>query len=210
MDVSPVQLLILVILALLAAVVLYNLYAVLGRRVGRQPTDDPQAAVAGPPLDQPHTPVDRAGADVELSGLAAVKARDPEFDMDKFLDGARSAYQMIVRAFASGDRATLKGLLAPAVMDRFETAMAAREAEGRSETIEFTHPPRTDLETSEVEGDQARIKVRFLGEFMSHAKAADGQESSGERRTAETWTFERDLSTHDPNWTLVRVDAAEA
>ncbi len=207
---SPVQLFVLVIFALLAAVVLYNLYAVLGRRVGRQPTDDPQPATAGVPAE--HAPVqpDRAAGDVELGGLAAVKARDPAFDMDKFLDGARSAYQMIVRAFAAGDRATLKGLLAPQVMDRFEAAIAAREAEGKSESIDFVHPPRTDLETSEVDGDRARIKVRFLGEFVSRTKAAGGQEASAERRTAETWTFERDLSSRDPNWTLVRVDAAEA
>jgi predicted lipid-binding transport protein (Tim44 family) len=210
LDVSPVQLIVLVIFALLAAVVLYNLYAVLGRRIGRQPADNPQPATAGLPADRPQAPADRAAADVELGGLAAVKARDPAFDMDKFLEGARNAYQMIVRAFASGDRATLKGLLAPQVMDRFEAAMAARDAEGKSETIEFAHPPRTDLETSEVEGDLARIKVRFLGEFISHARTGDAPETSEERRTAETWTFERNLASRDPNWTLVRVDAAEA
>jgi predicted lipid-binding transport protein (Tim44 family) len=95
-------------------------------------------------------------------------------------------------------------------MERFEAAMATREAEGKSESIEFDHAPRADLEASEVEGDRARIKVRFLGEFLSRARAADGQETSGERRTAETWTFQRDLASRDPNWTLVRVDAAEA
>jgi len=205
-----VQLLVLVIFALLAVVVLYNLYTVLGRRIGRQPTDDPQPVLAGAPPDRALPGPDRPATDVELAGLAAVKARDPAFDPEKFLDGGRNAYQVIVRAFAAGDRATLKGLLAPQVMSRFETAMAAREAEGRSESVEFVHTPRIDLETSEVEGDTARIKVRFLGEFNTHAKAADGAETSATRRTAEIWTFERDLSSRDPNWTLVRVDAAEA
>ena len=210
MDASPVQLFVLVIFALLAAVVLYNLYAVLGRRIGRQPTDDPQPAPVGAPLDQAPAQIAQATDGVEFEGLAAVKARDPAFDTGKFLDGARSAYQTIVKAFASGDRGALKGLLAPNVMERFEGAMAAREAEGRSESIDFTHPPRADLEASEVEGDLARIKVRFLGEFTGHARDADGQETTAERRTAETWTFQRDLSSRDPNWTLVRVDAAEA
>ena len=31
-----------------------------------------------------------------------------------------------------------------------------------------------------------------------------------DQRTAELWTFERRLSASDPNWTLSRVDAAEA
>ena len=205
------QLLIIVIFALLAAVVLFNLYAVLGRRIGRQPTEQDQAALPAAPVDRSLPPPERAGPEVELEGLAAVKAKDPAFDVDKFIDGARAAYQMIVKAFAAGDRKTLEGLLAPQVKDRFEAAMAAREAEGRTETVEFRHPPRTDLESSEVDGEVARIRVRFLGELQTRTRpAAGGEETSGERRTAETWTFERDLSSKDPNWTLVRVDAAEA
>ena len=204
------QLFVIVIFALLAAVVLYNLYAVLGRRIGRQPTDQPETPAVGAMGERALPPPETTAQDVELAGLAAVKARDPAFDIEKFLEGARSAYQMIVKAFATGDRATLTGLLAPQVMASFEAAMAAREAEGRSESIEFVHSPRVDVEDSNVEGDVARIRVRFLGEFTSRAKAADGAETSDERRTAETWTFERNLSTRDPNWTLVRVDAAEA
>jgi predicted lipid-binding transport protein (Tim44 family) len=205
-----VQLLIIVIFALLAAVVLFNLYAVLGRRIGRQPTEEEQAALAAAPADRALPQPDNPDQELELEGLAAVKAKDPAFEVDKFIDGARAAYQMIVKAFASGDRKTLEGLLAPQVKERFEAAMDARDAEGKSETIEFQHPPRTDLESSEVEGDLARIKVRFLGEFQSRTRTAEGQETSEERRTAETWTFERDLQSRDPNWTLVRVDAAEA
>ena len=204
------QLFVIVIFALLAAVVLYNLYAVLGRRIGRQPTDQPETPAVGAMGERALPPAETTAQDVELAGLAAVKARDPAFDIEKFLEGARSAYQLIVKAFATGDRTTLTGLLAPQVMASFEAAMAAREAEGRSESIEFVHSPRVDVEDSNVEGDVARIRVRFLGEFTSRAKAADGEETSDERRTAETWTFERDLSTRDPNWTLVRVDAAEA
>ena len=204
------QLLIIVIFALLAAVVLFNLYAVLGKRIGRQPTDDPQPQIAGAPAERALPRPDRPAQEVELEGLAAIKARDVAFDADKFIDGASNAYQMIVKAFAAGDRKTLEGLLAPQVRDRFESAMTAREAEGRTETIAFAHPPRTDLESSEVDGDLARIKVRFLGEFESRTTAQDGQETTEERRTAETWTFERNLSSRDPNWTLVRVDAAEA
>ena len=204
------QLFVIVIFALLAAVVLYNLYAVLGRRIGRQPTDEGQTPAVAPPTDRALPQSDHAADEVELAGLAAVRARDPRFEIDKFVEGARAAYQMIVKAFAANDREALKGLLAPQVMDRFETAMAARETEGRTESIEFVHTPRVDVEDSQVEGDTARIRVRFLGEFTRRAKAADGAETSEDRRTAETWTFERNLAGRDPNWTLVRVDAAEA
>ena len=205
----PVPIVTLVIFAVLAAVVLYNLYAVLGRRIGRQPGEAAEPAGVGTAADNRLQRVEASGPDVELTGLAALKARDPGFDADKFLQGAKGAYEMIVRAFAAADRQTLKGLVSPQVMAGFERAMAAREAEGRTETAEFQHPPRADLETGELDGDVERVKVRFLAEFRSRTKGPEG-EGVDDRRTAEAWTFERNLNSRDPNWTLVRVDAAEA
>jgi predicted lipid-binding transport protein (Tim44 family) len=179
----------LIIFAALAAVVLFQLYSVLGRRVGRQPEDQPDAVpVTGRPVDRPADDLPNGG--VSLSGLAAVRARDPGFDLAQFLGGARGAYEMIVQAFAAGDRATLKKLLSTQVMAGFDGAIAA-------------------LETAGMAGDLARMTVRFLAELRSRTKSAAG-EAVEDRRTAELWTFERNLGSRDPNWTLVRVDAAQA
>lgn len=204
------QVLELIIFAGLAAIVLYQLYSVLGRRVGRQPEDRPAAETAPGPV----RPVDRAPEPYEdgvaLTGLAAVKALDPSFDVGHFLSGAKQAYEMIVRAFAEGDRATLKNLLAPGVLASFEAAIDQREAEGRTESVEFFHAPRADLEKADVgPGDLGRVTVRFLAEFRSRSKGPEG-EAVDDRRTAELWTFERPLKSRDPNWTLIHVDAAEA
>jgi len=200
----------LIIFAGLAAIVLYQLYSVLGRRVGRQPGDSPSADSAPRPENPTQRPAELPDDGVALSGLAAVKARDPGFDLNRFLGGARSAYEMIVKAFASGDRATLKGLLAPQVLASFESAIDQREAEGRTESVEFLNTPRADLERADVaSGDRAQLTVRFLGEFRSRSKGPEG-EAVDDRRTAEVWTFERNLKSRDPNWTLIHVDAAEA
>lgn len=199
----------LIIFAGLAVIVLYQLYAVLGRRVGRQP-EDVATEAAGAPAKAAERAPEIADDGVELTGLAAVKALDPSFDVGRFLGGAKSAYEMIVRAFAESDRETLKNLLSPEVYASFEGAIAAREAEGRTETVEFLHPPRADLETAEVTGrDTGRVTVRFLAEFRSRSKGPEG-EAVDDRRTAELWTFERKLTSRDPNWLLVHVDAAEA
>ncbi len=202
--------LLLVIFAVLTAVVLYQLYAVLGRRIGRQPEDNQlrPERVAGPGEPAPALdPVEPEG--VTPNGLLAIRAKDPAFEAGRFLDGARQAYEMIVIAFAAGDRATLGNLLAPGVAESFNAAIDAREAEGRTERVEFLHAPRADLDHIDVEGDIARIVVRFLGEFRSRTKGPEG-EAVDDRRTAELWTFERNLKSRDPNWTLVHVDAAEA
>ena len=208
---SDVKYLELVIFAVFAAVVLYQLYAVLGRRIGRQPEDDaPKVDGAAPLAAEPVTPGEPAPVEAPaLSGLNAVRAKDPTFEVARFLDGARQAYQMIVIAFAAGDRATLQNLLSPAVAESFEAVIDTREAEGRTETVEFLHPPRADLEQIDVKNDVAHVIVRFLGEFRSRTKGPEG-EGVDDRRTAELWTFERNLNSRDPNWTLVHVDAAEA
>ena len=203
------ELLELLIFAALAAVVLYQLYAVLGRRVGRQPEDAAPLPVAGRTEDVDARQRDVDAVTAPTSGLAALRARDPGFDPARFLQGARSAYEMIVKAFAGADRETLRRLVAPSIFTGFEKAIAAREAEGRSETVEFTQAPRADLESAEADGDIARAKVRFLAEFRSRSKGPEG-EAVDDKRTAELWTFERRFSNRDPNWTLVRVDAAEA
>jgi predicted lipid-binding transport protein (Tim44 family) len=195
-----------IILAVLAAVILYQLYATLGRRVGRQPEDAPAAVPASAPARDLKAPEVTGEA---LSGLAALRARQADFDIGHFLGGARQAYELIVKAFAVGDRETLKPLLAPDVMANFEAAIATREAEGRTEKAEFLAPPRTDLDSVAVEGDVARAVVRILAEVRTRSTSAAG-EAVDDRRTADLWTFERDLKSKNPTWTMVRVDVAEA
>ena len=165
------QVLELIIFAGLAAIVLYQLYSVLGRRVGRQPGDQPAAETTVRPPRVPPGPAEPFDDGVKLTGLAAVKAKDPGFDMTRFLSGAKAAYEMIVKAFAEGDKATLKNLLAPQVLESFETAIDERVKAGRTETVEFLQAPRADLEKAEVtQGDLARLTVRFLAEFRSRTK----------------------------------------
>ena len=204
------QVLELIIFAGLAAIVLYQLYSVLGRRVGRQPEDAPAAEASASRVRSLDRPVDAADEGVALSGLPAVRAKDASFDVGKFLTGAKQAYEMIVKAFAAGDRETLRPLLAPHVYSSFDAAISQREQEGRTETVEFLHAPRADLDKAEVAaGDLAQLTVRFLAEFRSRTKGPEG-EGVDDRRTAELWTFERPLKSRDPNWLLVHVDAAEA
>lgn len=207
---ETLQALELVIFAALAAVVLFQLYAVLGRRVGRQPDEADAAAPSRPAGEiEARRPDEQLEGSASVAGAAAIKARDPAFDATSFLAGARQAYEMIVRAFAEADRATLKTLTSPSVYQSFDTAIRTREAEGRTEKVEFVQPPRADLENAEMIGDLARVRVRFLAEFRSRSKGPEG-EAVDDRRTAEVWTFERSVQSRDPNWALARVDAAEA
>jgi predicted lipid-binding transport protein (Tim44 family) len=201
------ELIAILLFAAVAAFVLFQLYNVLGRRVGRQPGEPADAPVPGP--------VSLLGlrardpGPLEPAGIVALKARDPEFDPAKFLERAIQAYCSIVKAFSAGDRVTLAPLLTSAVAESFNTAIAAREAEGRTQTTEILHTPRADLDRMEVEGDTARARVRFLAELRTRSKGPEG-EAVDDRRTAEIWTFERPLAPGGPGWSLARVEPAEA
>lgn len=203
----------LIIFAVIALVILWQLYNVLGKKVGRQPEDDARARPAGLEVVSPAEPpkVSRPVDAATLAAVAGLKARDPAFDPGRFLDGARQAYESIVRGYAAGDRAALKPLLTPEVMTSFEAGMAARETRGETEQVEFVHPPRADLELADAQGDRATARVRFLAELRSRVTpAGGGEERIEERRTAEDWTFERTLGASDPNWVLARVEPAAA
>ena len=211
----PVQFQI-VVFAVIAAIVLFQLYNVLGKRVGRQPQEDARANPPAGPTPEPAklSPVDAA----VMASIAGLKARDPGFDPTRFVEGARQAYETIVQGYAAGDRAALKPLLTPTVMSSFEAGIAAREQRGETEAVEFLFPPRADLEGATAEGDKAVAKVRFLAELRSRVTKADGSSADSttgeplveERRTAEHWTFERSLGASDPNWVLARVEPATA
>lgn len=207
---NALQTISLLIFAALAAVVLFNLYGVLGKRVGRQPEDGLSAGPSVRPTDGPIIGNDQHEV-ATLSGLAAVKAKDPAFDVDAFLLSARKAYETIVKAFAANDRQTLKGLTDETVFATFSQAIDAREAAGLVETVEFVNPARADLDAAELDGETIRIRVRFLSEFRSRRNTDPQTPAEGdERRAAEMWTFERRASTKDGPWILRRVEPAEA
>ena len=208
----PIQI---VIFAVIAAVVLFQLYNVLGKKVGRQPEEDARAkpapaAAHGAEAGSPGRP--NVLDAVTLASIAGLKARDPNFDPVRFLDGARQAHETIVRAYAAGDRETLRPLLTPTVMASFEAGIAARETRGETEVAEFLHPARADLELATAEDNRATAKVRFLAELRNTVTSADAaaEPQIEERRVAELWTFERTLGASDPNWVLARTEPAAA
>ncbi|RZJ25198.1 MAG: TIM44-related membrane protein TimA [Brevundimonas sp.] len=209
----PVQVQI-VIFAVIAAFVLFQLYNVLGKKVGRQPEEDARAKPPAPSGSaDPASPQGRNVLDaVTLASIAGLKARDPAFDPVRFLDGARAAHETIVRAYGSGDRETLKPLLTPTVMESFEAGIAAREARGETTMVEFVHPARADLELATADENRAIAKVRFLAELRTTVTSADAsaEPQVDEGRVAEVWTFERSLGASDPNWVLARTGPAEA
>ena len=189
-------------LAVIAIIVIARLYTYFGRKTGAEPppanartapAELPQAAAAAPAAISP-PPLSGQGG-----GVADIIRADPSFDVAHFLMGARKAYELILTAFASGDRDALRNLLVPHVFTSYDQAIKDREA-GGGKGPELVRLKTADLADAELDGTIARVGVRF------EAELAEG--AHGLRETKERWTFERDTTSRDPNWRLSGVAQA--
>lgn len=191
------------VLAAIAGFVLFRLYLTLGKRTGAERPAAPATAPAQGELPRERassTPAAGSPADGPLGdGVMAIVRADPNFDVGHFLAGARGAYELIVGAFAKGDREALRGLLTPRVFETYQAAIAKREESG-GHGPELVRLKQVELVDAALEGGVARVAVKF------EAELAEG--AHGVRDAHERWTFEREVRSLDPNWRLARVSAA--
>jgi predicted lipid-binding transport protein (Tim44 family) len=171
----------LVVAAMVAGIICFRLYSILGRRTGHE--SSPQPVPAPRPV-----PVAQAASESAPSpnGLLDIQLADRSFDAPKFLTGARQAYTHIVNAFVQGNREELRPLLSPDVFAAFDAGIAAR-TEPAAALLKL-HDVR--ITGSALHGRQAEITVAFNAEFATGT-------------VVDVWTFERNLDSTDPNWVLV-------
>lgn len=229
-----------IIFLALAVFIFLRLRNVLGQRTGaeRPPFDraardlarggnDNVVPLPGPatidqtaraPAAEPEAAPDRwkgiAEPDSALAtGLDQVAASDASFNAQHFISGAKSAYEMIVLAFANGDRRALKDLLSSEVYDGFEAAIRGREQRGEKVETRFASIDKADIVSAGVRDRIAHVTVRFVSQMISVTRNKDGAEIDGnsEKLTdvTDVWTFSRDVTSRDPNWKLVGTESGQ-
>jgi predicted lipid-binding transport protein (Tim44 family) len=228
-----------IIFLALAVFIFLRLRSVLGQRTGRERRPyDPYSArdvrgatndnvvtlpgrTAAEPAQKPPEPVEPAerwkgiaepGTAI-AAGLDAVAREDKTFDAKHFLSGARTAYEMIVLAYAQGDRRALKNLLSREVYDGFETVIAERESREEKVETRFVSIEKSEITGAELRGRTAQITVRFVSQLVSVTRDKSGNVIDGNpdkvTDVTDVWTFARDLSSRDPNWKLVATEAGQ-
>jgi predicted lipid-binding transport protein (Tim44 family) len=228
-----------IIFLALAVFIFLRLRSVLGQRTGRErppydyaarersrapgndkvvtlPSRSPDAAPK--PTADEAKPVDRwqgvapSGSAI-AKGLDAIVAEDKSFDAKHFLGGARAAYEMIVTAYAEGDRRSLKNLLARDVYDGFDAVIKERETRGETAETRFVSIDSTDIIGAELRGRTAQVTVRFVSQLVSVTRDKNGAPIDGNpdkvTDVTDVWTFARDVSSRDPNWKLVATETGQ-
>nr|WP_210313612.1 Tim44/TimA family putative adaptor protein [Rhodopseudomonas rhenobacensis] len=140
-------------------------------------------------------------------GLNAIAAQDSSFDPQHFLTGARGAYEMIVLAFANGDRRALKDLLSTEVYDSFETVIREREKHDQKTETRFVSIDKAELVSADARDHAAQLTVRFVSQMITVTRDKTGAIVDGNpdkvADITDVWTFARDVGSRDPNWKLV-------
>ena len=210
-----------ILFAMVAAFLVLRLRSVLGRRTGQERPHDPLLRRAEAPADNigdkvvslgsrnaaVRPPVDTAPpADAVAAGLERIRSADPGFDPSQFLEGARAAFEMIVGAFAAGDKAGLRPLLSDEVYTPFAAAIDERVAARETLETRIVGLKRLDIVEAGLTGRMARITAKFVSDQINVLRAHDASVVDGDPDHAvektDFWTFARDTKANDPNWVL--------
>ena len=224
---------------IVAALIFMNLRSVLGKRNGTekppldpytrrdverssQPADDGKV-ITLPRRDQASQPMAEAPNPYEAidefakpgmplnEQLRRAYDVDPTFEPKQFLDGAKVAYEMIIQAFAEGDRKALKSLLSNEVYQGFDGAITAREKAGETVKSTFVGIEKADMLSATLLGTEVSITLKFVSQLISATYNKDGEVIEGNEDTVaesnDVWRFARDTRSRDPNWKLVETQS---
>ena len=213
-----------VILAMIAAFLGLRLYSVLGRRAEHEEESVPQR-FEGPENQSPAAPgqaqpVSTAAAirPAQLDGVMPAVERgvreiasaDSRFELGAFMEGARGAYEMVLEAFWTGDRDTLRDLCDEDVFEGFSAAIDAREEAGETLENSLIRVEETRIHSASLDGRIARVAVLFVADIAAVTRDKDGNVIAGSLDDAvesrDVWTFMRDVRSKDPNWILDETD----
>jgi predicted lipid-binding transport protein (Tim44 family) len=214
-----------VFFAMVAAFLILRLRSVLGRRTGNEnperwttrkpaPTARGEASDNVARLPDRTRPAGEAGPVIDLpanspaeTGLTQIKVADPSFDARGFVEGARGAFEMIVGAYAQGDTATLRPLLADDVYENFATAIRGRQQAKQTHETTLVGIKSADIVEARMDGRTALVTVKFISDQINVTRDANGAVTEGDPQQIATvtdvWTFAHNTRSRDPNWLLV-------
>jgi len=215
---------VIVILALVALFIGLRLYSVLGERTGHEqqpilkPAESDARVAPRPAPSAAPQPAAQDGGDLAYlptagPGVRAVLAADSTFDVARFLEGAKSAYRLVLESFWKGDLDQLRGHVDDHVYDTFAQAVEQRKSEGLTLDNRLVCIDQAVISEAALERGVAVITVRFEADIAAVTRNAESEVVAGSLsdavQTRDLWTFRRDTSSRDPNWLLIETDEEE-
>jgi len=203
------------IFAVIAIFLIMRLRNILGSREGFEQKQD----------NRPIQPVNQAESarekkvvplrpsQLDGNGLEAVRRADPNFSDDTFMQGAASAFGMVLSAFADSDVTQLRRLLSFELYEEFSESIRLRNKNGDELDIEIISIDDVQLTDGQVVDNIVSVTVTFVSTQTRTLTDRDGvvleEDSMDSSELTDIWVFERDIQLDDPNWKLVETRVPE-
>jgi len=208
------------ILAAVAIFLFWRLRAVLGSRDGFEKTikeiKESSDVVSNPKVideAKDNSPDDDIFDYVEENSKNAqvfkkMKEFDSDFSVNKFVSGAKMAYEIILMAFERGDTEKLKTLLEKKVLTSFKSVIDKRKKDGFIVDAKFIG--MRDIRIINASFSQktkiADVTLSFKSEITTVVKDSEGAIIEGHpdeiKKQKDTWVFTKNLSDKSPVWFL--------
>ena len=203
-----------IIFAMLAIYLVFQLRRVLGRKTGIEKPTANQFSEEKERTAQDETIIPLNGRGQEeidsASGITKLRQLDASFNEKEFISGSRSAFSWIVAGFADGDTNRLEPLLGPKLFKSFKQAILERKNAGEKLETNIITIKSAQINEVVVEGHTATVTVEFISDQIKVLRDSEENIIDGDADTIESltdlWTFNRDITSTNPNWILTRTE----
>lgn len=129
-----------------------------------------------------------------------------KIEIQFFINGAKMAFEMTIKAFCDCDLSTLKNLLADKIYSNFEAAINLRKSEQKTLMTNLIAIDKTEILSALLADNQASIVVKFTTRQINYFTDGDGNLLNGRKdeivEIIDIWTFKKDITSPNPNWLI--------
>lgn len=129
----------------------------------------------------------------------------PEF----FINGVKSCFEMIIKAFSSKDLETLKFLLSEKIYAGFENAINIRNSQEKNLHSNLIAIDKTEILEAVILENQAFITIKITSRQINYFTNKEEKIIEGRKdeinEMNDIWTFKKDLTSQNPNWVVSKT-----
>jgi len=181
-----------ILLAMIAGFIFLRLRGILGKKTGHEKNI---------PTSFPHDlPIKKFENKLNANNFDETAKKE-------FLQGAKIAYETVIKNFASGNLREIKSLLDKKVFDQFDDAIKERKNKEVFSDTTFIGISSADVKEHRQNNNMLEVTVDFVSEIISCIRDKDKKILSGSpdkiKKVYDTWKFSRDSRSINPNWLLI-------
>lgn len=133
-----------------------------------------------------------------------------DISLEFFLNGSKSAFEMVLKAFASSDLKALKFLLSDKLYKGFAASIKERQEKDHNLTTNVIAIDEAEITSAKLVANNAIICVKFVSKQINYISDKDGKIIDGAKEDIATltdiWTFRKDVKSKNPNWVVTSTN----